>query len=75
MKVREMIAALSTMPPEAEMGVIWDGGCRSGAEYVWLAKGGMVLIADGNDVVYDDDDRPLSAPTPEQERYWQMVPE
>ena len=71
MKVREMIAALQTMPLDADMGVVWDGAARSRCDIVWLAQSGSVLIADFNSPVYEDRDRPSWAPTSKQDRYWE----
>lgn len=70
MKVHEMIAALQAMPPDADMGVIWDGAARSSCDLVWLARGGRVLIADYAGPVYASEERPAWAPSVEQERYW-----
>lgn len=37
--VRELMAALSEMPPDAEVRVIWDGGARTSVHFVWMSRG------------------------------------
>ena len=70
MKVRELIAQLSKLPPDAKVAYVWDGEARSEVEYVWLARSGDVLLAYGDAVVYETENRPSSAPTSEDDRYW-----
>ena len=70
MTVKQLIAALETMPPDADVTHLWDGAPRTGIEHVWLARAGFVVTSDYDEVCYDDDARPESAPTRAVERYW-----
>lgn len=70
MKVKDLICELKKMPPDAEMGYIWDGCSRGECNLVWLSRGGRAIICDYNEVVYDDEDRPLTAPTEKQDHFW-----
>jgi hypothetical protein len=69
MTVAELIARLSALPLTAKVGYAWDGGVRSSVDFVFLSRGGDVVISDG-DVIYYDEDRPAEAPTSEEDRYW-----
>jgi hypothetical protein len=69
-KVCDLIAALSEMPPTAEVWHLWDGEARTQIEHVWLARSGAVVTADNREVAYSTEDRPESAPTEEQDQYW-----
>jgi hypothetical protein len=42
---------------------------RSSVDFVFLGRGGAVVLSDG-DVLYYDEDRPASAPRSEADRYW-----
>lgn len=70
MIVKELIAELSKMPPDAKVGYVWDGAARSWVDNVWLARSGDVLLAYGGAEVYNTEDRPPSAPVSEDKRYW-----
>lgn len=70
MKVAELIEKLREMPPDANVWHVWDGAARTQIEYVWLSRGGEVITADEDEVVYDTGSRPLDAPTSEEDRYW-----
>lgn len=70
MKVRELIKILETMPKDAPVEHLWDGRTRTSIELVWLSKGGYVVTSDYGMVCYDTNDRPLDAPTGEEDRYW-----
>mgnify|MGYP000700415745 CR=1 FL=1 len=71
MNVKDLISALQKMPPDAPVWHIWDGAARSQIAHVWLAKSGHVMTIDQQQVVYDDQDRPASAPPSHETRYWQ----
>lgn len=70
MTAKELIALLATMPPDARVWHLWDGGLRTEIEHVWLARSGAVATADNNEVCYDDKDRPSDAPTSKNAPYW-----
>ncbi len=62
MKVYELILELMGMPPDAEVGHIWDGAMRTHINVVYLANSGEVATADWGQTVHDLEDRPLKAP-------------
>lgn len=70
MTVAELIETLKAMPSDARVFHAWDGAARTEIEHVWVARSGNVITADSGEVVYDTDDRPVTAPTAEQNRYW-----
>lgn len=70
MKVKELIKKLSQMPQDAKVAHIWDGAIRTNIELVWLSRGGIVATCDFGMVVYADENRPMSAPTEKEVRYW-----
>lgn len=63
MKVKDLLLILREMPPDADVGYVWDGCMRSEAAHVWLA------ISD-DDVVYNTEDRPENAPAESENAYW-----
>jgi hypothetical protein len=67
MTVKALIEALKAMPPEAEVTMLWDGGSRADVAHVWLARAGYVVAAGCSEMVYDDQERPASAP---HDKYW-----
>jgi len=71
MKAKELIAALETMPPDANVTHLWDGEARTSIEHVWLSRGGYVVTADCEMTCYSDDTRPLTAPTEDEDPVWQ----
>jgi hypothetical protein len=70
MKVSELVARLREMPQDAPVMCVWDGGARTDVRHVWAARGGSVMLADYDEVVYSDEDRPLDAPLEKDVRYW-----
>lgn len=70
MKVKELIKALETMPPDADVTHLWDGEARTKIEHVWLARAGFVVTADFGMICYSNDARPASAPTEKDDPYW-----
>lgn len=70
MNVSQLIEALKALPPDAEVGHLWDGRVRTKIQHVWLARNGSVVTSDYEMVCYDGDQRPIDAPTEEQERHW-----
>ena len=70
----ELIAALATMPLEAIVAAYLEGGPRTTVHFVWLARNGGVILTDYNEVIYDDRDRPPSAPTETETPYWSTPP-
>lgn len=70
MKVKELIAALSEMPPEAEVVHLWDGEPRTEIQLVWLSRAGFVVTSDYDEICYSNDTRPATAPTQQENRYW-----
>jgi hypothetical protein len=70
MNAIELIEALSRMPPHANVKHVWDGVSRTEIHHVWLSRDGEVMTADAEEVVYDTGDRPVDAPTMEEDLYW-----
>lgn len=70
MITKDLIKALQTKPPTAQVLVMYDGSASRHAELVWLSRAGKVILSAYNEPVYDDKDRPTNAPTTEQDRYW-----
>jgi len=70
MTAKELIERLSAMPPDAVVGIIYDGEMRGDTDLVWLTQGGEVAIADYRAKVYSTSSRPIGAPTKEQAPYW-----
>jgi hypothetical protein len=70
MKVSELIERLQNMPADAEVLHLWDGHLRTGIEHVWLTRDGRVGTGDHGEVCYDTEERPVDAPTQEENRYW-----
>ena len=70
MTVQQLINKLHELPHYAKVWFIWDGAARSEADHVWLAKSGDVVIAEADDMVYYDDDRPMDAPFAKDAPYW-----
>jgi hypothetical protein len=67
MKVKDLIRQLAILPQDADVFCIWDGGPRSSPEVVWLTKDGRAMLADFEEPVHDQNDRP---PNIEEARYW-----
>ena len=70
MKVSQLITELHKMPPDAEVLHLWDGALRTYIEFVWLTRTGVVGTGDTRQVCYDTDDRPMNAPTEQENKYW-----
>lgn len=70
MTVAALIEKLQQLPPDAETRICFDGVTRLGADYVWLARGGHVVLADEDEDIYHTHDRPATAPTYEQSQSW-----
>jgi len=62
MKVHELIEKLKQQPQDAEVGYVYDGAIRGGAEIVYLAQNGDVAIANFGDYIYDEEEKPVGAP-------------
>lgn len=75
MTTKQLIEKLQSMPPDAEVMHLWDGELRTTIEHVWVSRGGDVVTADCKEVAYSDCDRPVGAPTSEQDPYWQTADE
>ena len=72
MTVGELIAALADMPQDAGVWALWDGAARSEINLVWLARDGKVVTADGTEPAMYDDDRPVDAPTRDEDNDWPL---
>jgi len=70
MNVRELIDALKDLNPEAKVGMVWDGANRTDVDVVYMSRSGEVCLSWFGQTVYETEDRPVHAPTREQEQYW-----
>ncbi len=69
MKAHELAKRLLDLP-NVEVMHIWDGAARTSINFVWEAKNGTISTADYDQVVYDDNDRPIDAPLSKDGNYW-----
>lgn len=70
MEVRKLIEELKKMPQNAQVRHLWDGSTRTTVEVVYLAKNGVVVTSDYDMVCYDEEERPIDAPTVAEDKYW-----
>ena len=75
MTVKELISQLMDMPQDAVVLHVWDGSARTEINFVWLSRGGDVITADYDMVCYHTEQRPIDAPTEEEDRYWSTPPD
>lgn len=59
MLVSELIEKLSKLPSDAEARIIYDGCSRMGADFVWLSKGGQVLLSGYGETIDNLKDTPF----------------
>lgn len=71
MKVKDLITELEKMPQDAEVFHLWDGAARTIIEVVYLSKNGTVITSDFGEVCYPTCDRPIEAPTEQEDKYWE----
>jgi hypothetical protein len=71
MKVKELIERLREMPQDARVLHLWDGAPKTEIQTIYLAKSGDVITSDYSMVCYRDEDRPVNAPTEEEDEYWE----
>jgi hypothetical protein len=69
MKKSQLIKLLESMP-DSEVEVLWDGELRTPVEVVYLARNGIIVLAEKNSVVYSTEARPIEAPDNETQTYW-----
>lgn len=58
MKVKDMIAQLLILPPDAKIYNISDGKPRTSPEFIWATKDGRVIMAGSDESVHFAEDRP-----------------
>lgn len=71
MTVRELASALSVMPPDAPVWMYWESSARTCIVHVWATADGRVIVADEQETICDDADRPVDAPLVREETYWE----
>lgn len=71
MKVSHLIEALLRLPQDHSVWVVYDGAARQPVEHAWPTSDGRVLLAGSERAVYYSADRPIGAPTQEEDPYWQ----
>ena len=59
MKVSELVSKLIEMPQDADVQYLWDGTTRSEAEFVWLSRGGKVILSDDPEYILYKEDWPV----------------
>lgn len=72
MRVHQLALLLSTLPGDAEVGIISDGGYGEDVGGVYMSQRGVVMIAPAGEVVYHDHDRPVGAPSMEKVPFWEV---
>lgn len=70
MKVIDLITALQSMPHDADVLHLWDGGARTVINLVWLTIDGRVITSDYGMHCYLNNDRPPGSPTTDEKLYW-----
>ncbi len=70
MKVKKLIEELKKMDQESEVMHLWDGALRTNIEMVYMGKTGICVTADFGHVTYDNEARPLEAPSVSEQQYW-----
>ena len=70
MTVAELIEALRGMPDDATVEALYDNFCHMNIDNVWLGRAGIVLLVGGGELVKYTEDRPINAPTKEEDRDW-----
>lgn len=58
MKVKELIAQLTNLNPEAKVKIIYDGEPRMNLDVVYESKMGKIMVTGKNEPVYTDKYRP-----------------
>lgn len=69
MKKSQLIKLLELMP-DSEVQVLFNGIVKIPVETVYLARNGIIVLAEKNSVVYETDDRPIEAPDGNEQTYW-----
>lgn len=73
MTVKQLINSLTNFPSNLEVGFIYDGGDRADILELFISKGGKLLMTGDRDTpIYNTEDRPLSAPTEEEVKYYSL---
>ncbi len=70
MKVSDLIEKLKTMPQDAEVKHVWDGGAYTTIQHVWLSRSGIVMTADFDMPVYNEEDRSAEMPNEKEKKYY-----
>jgi hypothetical protein len=73
MKVAELVAQLSQLPQDADLGIHYDGCDRMNLDAVWLARSGRVIVGSLIQApVYDLEDRTVDSVQHDSDRYLQV---
>lgn len=72
MTVSQLIECLEKLPQNAEIGVIYDGAMRMGVDTAFLTKDNSVALYEFGDMIYYDNNRPKSAPTEQEDKYFKL---
>ena len=69
MMVRKLIDTLNRFPQDHEVLTAYDGYAKC-VELAWITRGGCVMLAQRDDLIFEDDYRPVGAPTDKEDRAW-----
>ena len=75
MKVSRFVELLKAMPQDAYVFCLWDGGAGTEIQNVWLSRDGRVITSDYSEPCYYTRDRPIEAPTQEEDAVWETPSE
>lgn len=70
MKVAELISALQSLPKDADVKYLFEGSARLDVKIVWLTRSGEIILSDDGTFVWDDEFRPINAPSSSEAKYW-----
>jgi hypothetical protein len=73
MKVRDLLKILSQTNPSFEVCAYSEGAIRVYPEFAWHTKNNELVLCAENQTVYDEDERPVMAPTAKEELYWRTT--
>jgi len=70
MTVVELINQLKKMPQNHEVNLYYESDIRGNTDIVYLSRANDVIISSFNELITNDDNRPINSPNVEENRYW-----
>ena len=58
---KELISELAKLPPDAQVGLVYDGALRSNVEFVWLTRSGQISLCSYGEHILNVEDLPVDA--------------